>query len=60
MSYVACSLFFSFFFLYDINQHFFEKKDGFVAFWKKKKKNFEFIIDNIVVSFNNHCLTCSD
>ncbi len=51
MSYVACSLFFK-----DINQH--KKKDGFVAF--KKKKNFAFIIDNIVVSFNNHCLTCSD
>ncbi len=43
MSYVACSLVF----FKDINQNFFEKKDGFVAFKKKK-------------TFNNHCLTCSD
>ncbi len=54
MSYVACSLFL---FFKDINQH--KKKDGFVAFKKKQKKNFAFIIDNIV-SFYNHCLTCSD
>ncbi len=53
MSYVACSLFFFFF----THKPTFKKKDGFVA---KKTKNFAFIINNIVVSFNNHCLTCSD
>ncbi len=47
MSYVACSLFVFFFF--DINQHL--KKTGWICS-VLKKKNFEFIIDNIVVSFN--------
>ncbi len=54
MSYVAYSLFF-----FDINQH--KKRMDLQRKKKKKKKyNFAFIIDNIVVSFNNHCLTCSD
>ncbi len=53
MSYVACSLFLFF----DINQH---KKKGWICSVLKKNKNLAFIIDNIVVSFNNHCLTCSD
>ncbi len=39
----------------------FKKKKGWIcSVLKKKLKNFAFIIDNIVVSFNNHCLTCSD
>ncbi len=41
---ICCMFSFFFSFFFYINQH------------KKKKDGF----DNIVVSFNNHCLTCSD
>ncbi len=54
ISYVACSLFFK-----DINQHK-KRMDLHCKKIKKIKKTFSFIIDNIVVSFNNHCLPCSD